>query len=123
MTEDGGKPTTILPERKRPGLFEAYGVEVELMIVDEGTLSVRPECDVLMERVAGSAESEIELGPIAWSNELTLHVLELKTNGPAPSLSGLATRFHESVRHANGELADMGARLMPGGVQIGRAHV
>jgi len=116
VSDDGGKPTTILPERKRPGLFEAYGVEVELMIVDADTLSVRPECDVLMERVAGSAESEIELGAIAWSNELTLHVLELKTNGPAPSLSGIVPELRASVRRANEELASMGARLMPGAV-------
>jgi carboxylate-amine ligase len=114
VSDDGGKPTTVLPERGRPGLFEAYGVEIEAMIVDADTLSVRPECDVLMERVAGSAESEVELGPVAWSNELTLHVLELKTNGPAPSLSGLVPEFHASVRRANAELADLGARLMPG---------
>ena len=116
MSEDGGKPTTVLPERKRPGLFEAYGVEVELMIVDAATLSVRPECDVLMERVAGSAESEVELGAIAWSNELTLHVLELKTNGPAETLTGLVPELRASVRRANDELATMGARLMPGAV-------
>lgn len=116
MTHEGGKPTTVLPSRGRPGLFEAYGVEIETMIVDAATLSVRPECDVLMERVAGSAESEVELDGIAWSNELTLHVLELKTNGPASSLSGLVPEFHASVRRANAELADMGARLMPGPV-------
>jgi len=116
VSDDGGKPTTVLPERGRPGLFEAYGVEIEAMIVDRDTLSVRSECDALMERVAGAAESEVELGPVAWSNELTLHVLELKTNGPAPSLSGLVPEFHASVRRANAELADMGARLMPGAV-------
>lgn len=116
MSEDGGKPTTVLPERERPGLFEAFGVEVETMIVDAATLSVRSECDELMARVAGGAESEVELGDIAWSNELTLHVLELKTNGPAPSLSGLVGKFHDSIRRANQELASMGARLMPGAV-------
>lgn len=114
MTTDGGKPTTILPERKRPGLFEAYGVEIETMLVDADSLSVRPECDQLMERVGGSADADIELGDIAWSNELSLHVLELKTNGPAPSLSGLVGSFHDSIRRANQELAGMGARLMPG---------
>ena len=53
MSEDGGKPTTVLPERGRPGLFQAYGVEIETMIVDAGTLSVMPACDRLMARVAG----------------------------------------------------------------------
>ena len=114
MSEDGGKPTSQLAEAERPGLFEAFGVEIELMIVDADTLSVRPVCDELMRAVAGGASSEIELGDIAWSNELTLHVLELKTNGPAPSLGNLAARFHENVRRANAELAGLGARLMPG---------
>lgn len=100
----------------RPGLFEAYGVEIETMIVDAGTLSVRPECDVLMERVAGEPGSDVELGAIAWSNELVLHVLEFKTNGPAPTLSGLAGLFHESVLRANRELEAMGGALMPGAV-------
>lgn len=116
MSDDGGKPTTVLPERERPGLFEAFGVEIETMIVDAGSLSVRPVCDELMERVGGSADADVELGEIAWSNELSLHVLELKTNGPAPSLSGLVGSFHESLRRANQELAGMDARLMPGAV-------
>jgi gamma-glutamyl:cysteine ligase YbdK (ATP-grasp superfamily) len=114
MSDEGGKPTTLLAEGDRPGLFEAFGVEMELMIVDTDTLSVKPVCDELMRAVAGRPEAEVELGDIAWSNELTLHVLELKTNGPAPRLSGLAARFHESVRRANAELSALGARLMPG---------
>ncbi|MCG6957629.1 MAG: glutamate--cysteine ligase [Gemmatimonadetes bacterium] len=114
MSDDGGKPTTTLPERVRPGLFEAYGVEIEIMIVDADTLSVKPICDELMERVAGSPGEEPEIEGIGWSNELTLHVLELKTAGPAPSLNGLVERFHASVRRANQELGALGARLMPG---------
>ena len=114
--EGGGKPTTVLPEKDRPGLFEAFGVEIEYMIADLASLDVRPVCDRLIEAVAGGPESEIERGPIAWSNELTLHVLELKTNGPAASLSGLAEAFHQGVMDANGALRDFGARLLPGGM-------
>ncbi len=99
----------------RPGLFEAFGVEVEAMLVDARTLAVRPECDRLMEAVGG-AEGDVEFGDIAWSNELTLHVLELKTNGPAPSLAGLAGKFHDNFLRANRELEAMGSMLMPGGV-------
>ena len=100
----------------RLGLFEAFGVEIEAMLVDAATLSVRPECDRLMARVGGEEGADVELGAIAWSNELTLHVLEQKTNGPAPTLEGLATEFHAGWRRASQELAAMGARLMPGGV-------
>ncbi len=114
MTKEGGKPTTVVPRSKRPGLFEAYGVEIEMMIVDAETLDVKPICDQLIAAVAGESVSEVELGDVAWSNELTLHVLEMKTNGPAPSLAGLSARFHENVLTASGKLQPLGARLLPG---------
>jgi gamma-glutamyl:cysteine ligase YbdK (ATP-grasp superfamily) len=114
VTKEGGKPTTVVPRSKRPGLFEAYGVEIEMMIVDAETLDVKPICDQLIAAVAGESVSEVELGDVAWSNELTLHVLEMKTNGPAPSLAGLAARFHENVLTASEKLEPLGARLLSG---------
>ncbi|HSH75342.1 MAG TPA: hypothetical protein VLA09_06650, partial [Longimicrobiales bacterium] len=74
MTEEGGKPTIVPPESLRPGLFEAFGVEIEMMIVDADSLDVKPVCDELIAAVAGEPVSEVELGDISWSNELTLHV-------------------------------------------------
>ena len=71
-------------------LFEGYGVELEYMIVDSTTLGVRPITDRVLAEVAGEITTEVELEEIAWSNELALHVIELKTNGPASSLDGLA---------------------------------
>lgn len=97
------------------GLFQGIGVEIEYMIVDEKTLAVRPIADALMEREAGVPASDIERDPIAWSNELVLHVLELKTNGPAAGLAGLAARFQDEVARANAHLAGLGARLLPTG--------
>jgi glutamate---cysteine ligase / carboxylate-amine ligase len=114
VTDKGGKPTTALPRSERLGLFEAYGVEIEMMIVDAETLDVKPICDELIAAVAGEPVSEVELDDIAWSNELTLHVLEMKTNGPARSLAGLAARFHENVLLAAEKLRPLGARLLPG---------
>ncbi len=64
-------------------LFDRYGVELEYMIVDAESLSVRPIADEVLRRVAGEYVNEVERGPLAWSNELVLHVIELKTNGPA----------------------------------------
>jgi gamma-glutamyl:cysteine ligase YbdK (ATP-grasp superfamily) len=87
------------------------------MIVDAPTLDVRPVADMLIASVAGEeGASEVDLGPIAWSNELSLHVLELKTNGPAETLGGLAERFQQSVDEAERHLAQLGARLLPGGM-------
>jgi len=114
VSQEGGKPTTVDPSSERPGLFEAYGVEIEMMIVDAETLDVKPICDELIAAVAGEPVSEVELGDIAWSNELTLHVLEMKTNGPAPTLTGLSTRFHDNVVMAAKHLERLGARLLPG---------
>ncbi len=94
-------------------LFEAFGVELEYMIVDADTLDVRPITDRVLHQVAGEYLSEVELGQIAWSNELALHVIELKTNGPARSLSPLSDQFQEHVRRINELLQPHGARLMP----------
>ncbi|HEX6810874.1 MAG TPA: glutamate-cysteine ligase family protein [Planctomycetota bacterium] len=98
------------------GLFEGYGVELEYMVVDRTSLAVRPIVDELLRRFAGSYTGEFEDGPIAWSNELALHVLEAKTSGPAPSLAGLARQFETSLLRIQDELAPMGAMLMPGGM-------
>ncbi len=103
-------------------LFEATGVEIEYMIVDRETLDVLPACDRLIESVAGEPVSELERGDVAWSNELVLHVLELKTNGPTRDLGGCAARFHAEVVDANAALAALetdsgaGGVLLPGGV-------
>ncbi|MEJ2185737.1 MAG: glutamate-cysteine ligase family protein [Gemmatimonadota bacterium] len=97
-------------------LFQAFGVEIEFMVVDRETLDVRPVVDRLIHGIAGQYASEVELGGLALSNELTLHVAELKTNGPAPRLQGLADLFQDQVRTLDGRLADLDARLMPGGM-------
>jgi gamma-glutamyl:cysteine ligase YbdK (ATP-grasp superfamily) len=96
-------------------LFERFGIELEYMIVDRETLAVRPIADRLLASVnpSGEPESEVDLGPISWSNELAAHVIELKTTEPVASLSGLAGQFHEHVRRIDAILAPMGARLMP----------
>jgi glutamate---cysteine ligase / carboxylate-amine ligase len=115
---DPGPGTKPGDETPKPalGLFGAFGVELEYMIVDRDSLDVRPVADELIADVAGSPESEVELGTMAWSNELALHVLELKTNRPAASLTGLAIEFHGEVRRANSILSGMGCRLLPGGM-------
>jgi glutamate---cysteine ligase / carboxylate-amine ligase len=94
-------------------LFEAYGVEIEYMIVDAKTLDVRPITDRVLEAVAGEIVSDIEDGEITWSNELSAHVIELKTTEPAGSLAPLPAEFNKSVRHINSILEPMGARLLP----------
>ncbi len=94
-------------------LFEAFGIEIEYMIVDAETLAVRPIADELLKAVAGSYEMEVERGALRWSNELALHLVELKTNGPVQTLTGLDRVFQQDVSAINTLLAPMGARLLP----------
>lgn len=94
-------------------LFAAFGVELEYMIVAADTLDVRPITDRLLFDVAGEYVSDVERGRISWSNELALHVVELKTSDPAQSLAGLAAEFQDSVAEINRLLAPHEARLMP----------
>src|SRR5690606_31495935 len=57
--------------------------------------------------------SDVEHGEVDWSNELALHVIEMKTAGPVASLENVADHFQREVRVMNGLLAERGARLMP----------
>ena len=95
------------------GLFQGFGVELEYMVVDAESLSVLPVVDRILEAVAGKIVSEVEMGPLAWSNELVLHVVELKTNGPAPTLEGLDADFLSDVRKINRILEEWGGMLLP----------
>ena len=105
-------------------LFQAFGVELECMIADRRTLAVRPIADELLRSAhqaggRGDAEDwpgEVVMGDATWSNELALHVVELKTSAPAPSLGGLAGRFQRHVQRANTLLRTRNALLLPSGM-------
>jgi gamma-glutamyl:cysteine ligase YbdK (ATP-grasp superfamily) len=94
-------------------LFQGFGVELEYMIVDADTLAVLPVADEVLRAVAGEYVSDVERGPVSWSNELALHVLELKTTEPVHSFEGVADAFQASVREINDILRPLHGRLMP----------
>ncbi|MBL1218121.1 MAG: glutamate--cysteine ligase [Planctomycetes bacterium] len=98
-------------------LGTAVGVELEYMIVDADTLNVCPIADELIKAIAGTYQSEAEPdgphGTISWSNELALHVIELKTTRPVPSVTSLAHEFHRHLRLMSDILRAFNARLMP----------
>ncbi len=94
-------------------LFAACGIELEYMIVDAASLDVKPIADDLLTAAAGELTGDYENGPIGWSNELALHVIEMKTAEPAPSLEPLPALFQKNVNDMNRRLAALGARLMP----------
>jgi hypothetical protein len=111
-------------------LFQAFGVELEYMVVDADSLDVRPVVDELFRAVAGEITSDVEHDDISWSNELVAHVVELKTTEPVTSLVGPAVpagnrlaspsrpaqpalQFQRHVERVNSALVPLGARLMP----------
>ncbi|MCC7329279.1 MAG: glutamate--cysteine ligase [Gammaproteobacteria bacterium] len=94
-------------------LFQGFGIELEYMLVDAGTLDVAPQADWLLAAAAGSPTDQYLDGELAWDNELALHVVEFKLVEPAPALAGLAGRFHAGIGRANALLAGRGLALMP----------
>ncbi len=94
-------------------LFSVYGIELEYMIVDAQTLSVRPIADLLLRAESGEWASDSERGQLAWSNELVAHVVELKTKEPAATLQGIARQAAQDVGLINQSLAPHGACLLP----------
>ncbi len=94
-------------------LFTGYGLELEYMIVDKESLNVLPITDQVFHSVAGAYLSEINRGEISWTNEVALHVLELKTTGPVKDLKGCESLFQDNVRHINTLLANFDACFMP----------
>ncbi|MDT3706396.1 MAG: glutamate-cysteine ligase family protein [Thiobacillus sp.] len=96
--------------------FAGYGVELEYMIVDRRTLAVAPIADALLRAAAGSDASEVERGRFGWSNEIVLHLVELKNTRPQPSLESLVAGFQAEIGAINRLLQPMGACLMPAGM-------
>ncbi|MCE9544433.1 MAG: glutamate--cysteine ligase [Planctomycetia bacterium] len=94
-------------------LFEACGLEMEYMIVQDVSLSVAPISDQVLRDATGEPTSEIDCGDVSWSNELALHVIELKSTEPATGLETWPDRFQQQVALVNARLAALGARLMP----------
>lgn len=97
-------------------LFQGFGLELELMIVDAERLDVAPLADRLLAEAAGEPTDAVERGEAAWSNELQLHVVEMKTNGPAPELGPVAALFAREVAEMSRLLRPLGARLLPTGM-------
>lgn len=94
-------------------LFEATGVELEYMIVRRDDLAVLPVADRVLAAEAGRLADDAVHPDITWSNELVLHVIELKTSTPASALDGCAAIFQRHVGRIESLLAAEGGRLLP----------
>jgi gamma-glutamyl:cysteine ligase YbdK (ATP-grasp superfamily) len=94
-------------------LFQGFGVELEYMIVDRETLRIKPITDELLKKQLGNYGSDYENGMVTWSNELVLHVIELKSTKPEANFNALENAFAENVRQINALLGSWNAMLMP----------
>lgn len=94
-------------------LFYGYGIELEYMLVDKDTLKAKPLADDLLKNALGEIGSDFENGIVTWSNELVLHVIELKSTQPESDLEALENALERNISHVNAILEEWNAMLMP----------
>ncbi|MBN1128016.1 MAG: hypothetical protein JXA71_03470 [Chitinispirillaceae bacterium] len=97
-------------------LFERFGVEIEYMIVDQAGLAVKPIADELLHAASGTYDNEVKKGPVSWSNELSLHLIELKCGEPVRALGELEATLLENIKEANRLLWEDEALLLGTGM-------
>lgn len=102
-----------MTQPSRLHLFQAFGVELEYMIVDRDTLDVRPIADELLKAELGEYGSDFENGLVTWSNELVVHCIEMKSTRPEGNFPELSRAFAENVTRINGILEGWNAMLLP----------
>lgn len=96
-------------------ILSVLGIEIEYMLVDQETLDVQPKSDLLLKTNDGRIVKEVIIDDIAMSNELVMHVLELKNNGPKPPDAPIAQQFQEAIIKLQPLLKQHGLVLLPGG--------
>jgi gamma-glutamyl:cysteine ligase YbdK (ATP-grasp superfamily) len=102
-----------MSQPSRLHLFQAFGIELEYMLVDKDTLAIKPITDELLKHELGDYGSDYENGIVTWSNELVLHVIELKSTKPEINFNALENAFAENVAKINAILNKWNAMLMP----------
>ena len=96
-------------------IFSVIGIEIEYMLVDKSTLNVQAKSDQILKALAGQQVNEVALGDIAVSNELVMHVLELKNNGPAKPEAPVSCQFQTALETLQPILARHNLQLIPSG--------
>ncbi|MGC6443410.1 MAG: glutamate-cysteine ligase family protein [Rubripirellula sp.] len=93
-------------------LFEVSGIELEYMLVDAGTLAVRPIADQFL-TLFGGAPDDVTRGSVTWCNELASHVIEVKTTQPQSSMVETETIFRKAIADAQPTLDALNLKLLP----------
>ena len=127
---DAGAATAALLERARRPIpaarngrgerhyrpFEVAGMELEYPTVDRD-LNVVSLVEPAFRVLAGRGTSDVDLGAVAFSNEIADHVFEIKTQQPVRSLAHAEAALAEGIQRFSAVLhAEFGARLLPTGM-------
>jgi gamma-glutamyl:cysteine ligase YbdK (ATP-grasp superfamily) len=96
-------------------IFSVLGIEIEYMLVDKDNLNVQPKSDLILSALAGQLVNEVALDEIAISNELVMHVLEFKNNGPKPLDAPFTEYFQKTIRRIQPILEQHNLLLLPTG--------
>jgi gamma-glutamyl:cysteine ligase YbdK (ATP-grasp superfamily) len=94
-------------------IFSVLGIEIEYMLVDPATLTIQPKSDMILKTLAGEYCNEINLGQIAVSNELVLHVIELKNASPCPIDQPITQYFQSGLSQLQSTLDAHHLSLLP----------
>ena len=97
-------------------MFLGFGIEIEYMIVNRKSLNICPIADSLLYDSKDGYRTEIMSDGLGYSNELALHLIELKTDGPCEDLQTLPALFNSHIRKLNSKLAKDNAMLLPTGI-------
>src|SRR5690606_17357661 len=110
-TAPAPRPVQARSAERRPFRpFEVAALELERAL--NAVSTVAPALRAL----AGRPTSDVDLGTVAFSNEIADHVLELKIPEPTRSLRDAEQRLVEGVQRLSAVLREQfGARLLPTG--------
>ncbi|MGK0187690.1 MAG: carboxylate-amine ligase [Verrucomicrobiales bacterium] len=94
-------------------MLERFGVELEYMLVRNDNLDVAPVADILLFEAGGDMDGDLAHGEFTWSNELTNHVVELKTTTPISDIARIGSGLHAEIKWFREHAAGRGCTLLP----------
>jgi len=97
---------------RRYKIWEAWGIELEYMVVHKDTLEIQPEVPWLLRTLSGQEVNEWNMGPITLSNELVSHVLEFKFHPPLEGWDGALEQVEEAMQEILSLLDTKGLTLL-----------
>lgn len=103
-------------QRRHYRPFSVAGMELEYAVVD-ADLNIASRVEDAFRVIAGRHTSDVELGRVAFSNEIADHVFEVKTPLPTRSLAAAEEALVDGVRRfANVLHREFDCRLLPTGM-------